>query len=518
MTKFFLETKRLILKPTEQADFENLLALRSDPDVMKYAEKGVQTEEDIQKFLEITIPYQKKYGYDLCSVFEKSSGDFVGQGGLFRTANTDDPSDIEIGFSLHKKYWGKGYATELVKALIQWGFKYLPVKKLVAFTEPENVASNRVLQKCGMINVGIANDGLAKYEIYKNDSIELVPHQTEWLNLAEQEIKKLRDVMPVQHILDIQHVGSTAIPGIYSKPIIDIQIAVDSLIAIKQVAITTLKNMGYEYWADNPDKERMFFVKGMPPFGEKRTHHVHIVEPASHHWQDKIQFRDYLLAHPEAAQEYEKLKLQLANYHTHDREKYTDAKTQFINDILKKVNTHFTDKKSPVVIFLTGASGAGKTTLLNAFNTNSNDQSIVCLHFDSIGVPNVEEMINVYHSPSEWQKAMTYHWVKNIINHFQNKKMVVIEGQVNLDFITTAFSGYNMRKYKIILVHCDHARRHQRLHQDRNQPELINNDMDKWADFLKKQAEEKNIAILDTSLMNTTEMVSAFKEYISSQE
>ena len=321
--------------------------------------------------------------------------------------------------------------------------------------------------------------------------------------------------MPENHILDIQHVGSTAIPGIHAKPIIDIQIAVDSLVAIKQTAIDMLKTLGYEYWHDNPDTERMFFVKGMPPFGDKRTHHVHIVEPASRHWQGKIQFRDYLLSHPEAALEYEKVKIELANQHAYDREKYTDTKTRFVNDILQKASKNLTKKKSPFVIFITGASGAGKTTLINTFNHSSRNQSIICLHFDSIGVPSIDEMIRVYGSPSEWQKAMTYHWVQNIINDYQDKKLVVIEGQVNLDFIAAAFIGFNFQKYKIILVHSDKVNRHKRLHEERNQPELVNDNMDNWSEFLKKQAIDRNIPILDTSLMNVTEMIDWFKEYIN---
>ena len=66
-----------------------------------------------------------------------------------------------------------------------------------------------------------------------------------------------------------------------------------------------MQKLGYEYWDKNPDPERMFFVKGMPPFGEKRTHHVHIVEPNSRHWREKILFRDYLIDHPEITFEYQ---------------------------------------------------------------------------------------------------------------------------------------------------------------------------------------------------------------------
>lgn len=337
----FLETKRLILKTTELSDFDNLVALRSEPDVMKYIGDGtVHSKEQVQKFLEMAIPYQKKHGIGFCSVVEKKSGIFIGQAGLFHLGYYDEQPDIEIAYRLHKKYWGNGYATELAKALIQWGFRHLSIDKLIAVAHPENIASQKVLTKAGLDYTDKIqwHDGreVLRYTIYKNDCIELVPYDKQWPFMAKLEIKILYDVLPKNHILDIQHVGSTAIPGLSAKPIIDIQIAVDSLDAIKQQAIKLLKTIDYEFWYDNPDKERLFFVKGMPPFGEKRTHHVHIVELSSKHWQGKNFFRDYLIAHPETAQEYEKLKRQLAQQYKYDREMYTEAKTDFINAVLEK--------------------------------------------------------------------------------------------------------------------------------------------------------------------------------------
>lgn len=77
----------------------------------------------------------------------------------------------------------------------------------------------------------------------------------------------------------------------------------------------------------------------MPRFGERRTHHVHIVEPSSKHWLGKIRFRDYLIAHPEVAREYEAMKKQLAEQYTHDREKYTEEKSDFVNKILALCST-----------------------------------------------------------------------------------------------------------------------------------------------------------------------------------
>ncbi len=516
----FLETKRLILKTHELSDLDNLVALRSDPDVMKYIGDGTpHTEEQVKRFLRVAILYQEKHGIGFCSVFEKENGEFIGQAGLFHVGYYDEQPDIEVAYRLHKKYWGKGYATELAKALIQWGFQHLSVNKLIAATEPENIASQKVLKKAGLDFRGKKkwHDGreLFLYEIYKNDSIELVAYDNQWPYLAELEIQTLCNVLPKKHIIDIQHVGSTAIPGMLAKPIIDIQIAVDSLYAIKNIAIETLKTLGYEYWYDNPDTERMFFVKGMPPFGEKRTHHVHIVEPSSKHWKEKILFRDYLISHPQIMREYEKLKRSLATQHTYDREQYTDAKTKFINDILCKAKeiSHAANQY-PIVVFLTGASGAGKTTILDVLNKKLDTQSIACLHFDNIGVPTEQEMIAVYGSGSEWQKAMTYHWINKLIHDYQNKKLVILEGQVNLDFIVSAFEGFNLHHYQIILIHCDDKTRHDRLHQDRNQSELVNDTMDNWAAFLKEQAIDKNVTILDTSSMNINEMLNELSKLI----
>lgn len=336
----FLETKRLILRITELSDLDNLIVLRGDPDVMKYIGNGtIQTEEEVKRFLQLAMQYQKKHGFGFCSVFEKNSGTFIGQAGLFHLGLNDEQPEIEIAYRLHKEFWGKGYATELTRAIIQWGFEHLSIERLVTFIDPENIRSRRVLEKAGMTNTGKVkyNDKEVRcYEIYKADSIELVAYNIRWPKMAELEINRLRETLPKSNILDIQHVGSTAIPGIQAKPIIDIQIAVESLNAIKQIAIDALKKLGYVYWYENPDPGRMFFVKGMPPFGKKRSHHVHIVEPTSKHWQEKILFRDYLRSHPDVAREYENLKIALAEQHNYNREEYTNAKTQFINDILQK--------------------------------------------------------------------------------------------------------------------------------------------------------------------------------------
>lgn len=517
----FLETERLILRLPTWSDLDNLVALRSDPDVMKYIGDGsIHTQAQVERFLNIAIPYQEKYGFGFCSVFEKETGEFIGQAGLFHKGFYDEQPDIELAYRLHKKYWGRGYATELAKALIRWAFENLSVDKIVSAAEPENIASQKVLLNSGFLFLGKQHwrDGqeLFYYEIYKNDAIELSDYNKEWPRIAELEIKKIYGILPKKQVIDIQHVGSTAIPGMSAKPVIDIQIAVDSLNAIKPIAIKALKELGYEFWDKNPDQERLFFAKGMPPFGEKRTHHVHIVEPNSHHWREKILFRDYLLDNPEIRLEYEALKKYLAQQYTYDREQYTNAKTEFINKILHQANELAvrTADSYPMIVFLTGASGVGKTTLVNQFCREENkDFKIACFHFDSIGVPSEQEMLAIYGSGSEWQKAMTYHWVQQF-KQYLDKDLILIEGQVNLTYIETALRGLGFYRYQIILLHCENSIRHQRLTGKRLQPELVNPEMDNWSRFLKKQAIKKNAMILDTTELTQEQMLVWLNEYL----
>ena len=99
--------------------------------------------------------------------------------------------------------------------------------------------------------------------------------------------------------------------------IIDILITVRSLAHARATMVEPISALGYLYWPDNPKPDRMFFVKGMPPHGERRTHHVHITEPDGEMRQRRVPFRDYLRAHPGEARCYEALKHDLAARHPH---------------------------------------------------------------------------------------------------------------------------------------------------------------------------------------------------------
>jgi len=102
----FLETKRLILKAPELSDLDNLVVLRTDPEVMQYIGTGAfQTREQVKTFLDNAKPYLEEYGLAFYSVFEKKTGNFVGQAGLFHLDFDVTQPDIELAYRLNKKYW-----------------------------------------------------------------------------------------------------------------------------------------------------------------------------------------------------------------------------------------------------------------------------------------------------------------------------------------------------------------------------------------------------------------------------
>ena len=169
------------------------------------------------------------------------------------------------------------------------------------------------------------------------DDVQIVPCTTRpGKPCSPAEAERLRAVLKPGEVLGIEHFGNTASAGLAAKPIIDILIGVVSLARAKATMVEPIRALGYVYWAENPKTDRMFFVKGMPPHGERRTHHVHITEPDGEMWQRRLPFRDYLRANPDEARRYEVLKRDLAARFPGDRERYTEAKTEYVEAINRK--------------------------------------------------------------------------------------------------------------------------------------------------------------------------------------
>ena len=167
-----------------------------------------------------------------------------------------------------------------------------------------------------------------------SDEIFLVDYDPDWVRQFNEEALRLRELLPSTLLLRVDHFGSTAISGLTAKPIIDILVGVTSLEKARAEAVRPLESIGYAFWYDNPDPDHLFFVKGLPP-APHRTHHVHMVTAESSFYE-RLLFRDYLRNYPEEAQRYGDLKKELAARFAQDREAYTQAKSDFILDIMEK--------------------------------------------------------------------------------------------------------------------------------------------------------------------------------------
>jgi RimJ/RimL family protein N-acetyltransferase len=155
--KAFLETERLILRPFTEDDVDNLFALDSDPDVVKFATMtGKPTEYTVIKkeILPRFIRYHEVFGnYSYWAVIEKSSQEFIGW--IHFRPNLENPAapnieEIELGYRFKKSTWGKGYATEGARELICKGFTEWNVKRVIATALVENIGSVRVMEKVGL--------------------------------------------------------------------------------------------------------------------------------------------------------------------------------------------------------------------------------------------------------------------------------------------------------------------------------------------------------------------------------
>lgn len=159
------------------------------------------------------------------------------------------------------------------------------------------------------------------------DRVELVAPDKSWPRQFDMEAAALRSAPGLSKGLRLEHFGSTAVPNLRAKPIIDM-LLIHPEPEDWPSLIKPLEGLGYAYWAENPRKDRMFFVKGMPPFGSRRTHHVHVRVPKDA--DRELAFRDLLRAEPALAREYERLKQDLARRYPTDREAYTSGKTEFV--------------------------------------------------------------------------------------------------------------------------------------------------------------------------------------------
>lgn len=160
--------------------------------------------------------------------------------------------------------------------------------------------------------------------------IQLISYDPEWPTRFKAEKSVLEKILGPWLWGSIEHVGSTAVPGLTAKPVIDIMVGIQSLERARP-AIDVLVDHGYQYFPYKPDVMHWF----CKPSDEFRTHHLHLIPYESQLWEDRIRFRDLLRANQTIANDYAALKQLLAVRYRYDREAYTQTKGPFIQQVLK---------------------------------------------------------------------------------------------------------------------------------------------------------------------------------------
>lgn len=164
----------------------------------------------------------------------------------------------------------------------------------------------------------------------KRGTVALKPHSAEWEQDAKETINILKNILGSDAV-DVQHVGSTAIKGIFAKPIIDIAVGVRDFEDVLRHE-EALRDAGIIFRGEDVAEQLLFVIGDFEK--DTRTHHIHVVKWNEQQWRNYLSFRDYLNTNPLVAEKYSKLKEKLAAVYSDNREAYTEGKQQRIDEIL----------------------------------------------------------------------------------------------------------------------------------------------------------------------------------------
>ena len=171
-------------------------------------------------------------------------------------------------------------------------------------------------------------------------NIIIVPYNPRWPEMFQTEAKKINAVFGAE-LVAIHHIGSTSVPGLNAKPIIDIMPVVRDIEQVDQFN-PAMVELGYEPKGEYGIPGRRYFRKG----GDvHRTHHVHAFQEDNEEVTRHLIFRDYLIAHPHVAQQYAALKIEVAKQHPHDIYGYMDGKDAFIRETIQHAHQWQAEQK-----------------------------------------------------------------------------------------------------------------------------------------------------------------------------
>lgn len=185
---------------------------------------------------------------------------------------------------------------------------------------------------------------LSLEELWTLFPIILKEHNPDYKVWYEEEKRRIISKVKPENLIRISHIGSTAVKGLTAKPIVDILLEIDGACGVSAI-IKVLKTLGWRLMSQEDDPVKLSFNKGYTPEGfADRVYHLHVRYFGN--WSE-LYFRDFLIAHPDVAGEYERLKLKLWKQYEHDRDSYTEAKTDFVRRYSDMAKVEFNNRYLP---------------------------------------------------------------------------------------------------------------------------------------------------------------------------
>lgn len=328
-----IETERLILRQMSGADFAEVASMMQDPRVM-YAWEYLFSDDEVREWIARMQARYDTYGYAYFLAVEKRSGSVIGQIGILPCEIYGAPQ-IGIGYILKYGSRGQGYALEGARGCMESIFRVLNAPFAVADIRPENGASLAVARKLGLTPrdeiVKVVRGKTMPHLVFAKDSplVRVVPYREVWRErfaLLKKKVETALKGIPVR----VEHVGSTAVPGLAAKDVIDADVIPADWKQFPEIA-ARLASSGWRGRGNLGIPEREAFDASVRlPF----AHHLYVCRAGTPALENHLLLRDHLRANPDEAARYGAQKRELAARFPEDIQHYCEAKSQLIAEML----------------------------------------------------------------------------------------------------------------------------------------------------------------------------------------
>jgi GrpB-like predicted nucleotidyltransferase (UPF0157 family)/RimJ/RimL family protein N-acetyltransferase len=362
-------TDRLMAEKIKSNDLDKLLHMYTNSQVM-VTMGGLRTEEQTRENLEWNLNQWKDNGFGLWMFYLKETKEWVGRASL-RRVQVGGHEEIELGYALMPQFWQQGLATEMAKACVEIAFEVIRLDNIVSFTLTTNKTSQRVMEIADFKyerDIMHADLPHVLYRMKNPRKVEVTSYNPHWPDFFKQEASRIQIVL-ASHLREIYHIGSTAIPNMPAKPVIDMMLVCENLDEIDSIK-EKLTELNYYNLRRQIIPYRSFFIRRED---NEITFHLHIHERGSNQINRHVNFRDYVIQHHQDANDYAALKINLAKQFPNDINSYVLGKDKLVQQIDAKAK-QWPQRKNNYLSANTGPALAhwSHEKLLKAMATNLN--------------------------------------------------------------------------------------------------------------------------------------------------